>query len=194
MKITKWIDEVYWWFSYTWMHRAWWWVRHRTTNRYHVIKTGLEPGWYDTDAVLESVAWSLLVKYVEVECASMWNMSERRYNKPELPVREAGLAWLKYQYTPSPGEDGNPGWPGNPDNKEIETIYRWYTEDRVRRPDPYDNYVSNRNTISMQLGLRELDDNKEPSWWDPIKIEETYDDEDTDMLIRLIKIRRSLWT
>lgn len=194
MKITKWIDEVYWWFSYTWMHRAYWWVRHRTTNRYHVIKTGLPPGWYDTDSILESVAWTLLVKYVEGECAPRWNHGERRHNKPELSVREAGLAWLKYQYTPSPGEDENPGWPGNPDYKEIETIYRWYTEDRVRRPDPYDNYVSKRDSISMQLGLRELDDDKESSWWDPIEVEEYYYEEDTDMLIRLIKIRRSLWT
>ena len=60
-------------------------------------------------------------------------------------------------------------------SKEIFELYNWW-KNRDNRPDPYSNYKSSKD-------IKEL--------W---KTEESYDQEDEDMLIRLIKIRKHLWT
>jgi hypothetical protein len=52
-------------------------------------------------------------------------------------------------------------------------LYNWWTVTRPARPDPYGNLVE-----AGKYG----------------EIEEAYEQEDEDMLHRLITIRRSLWT
>jgi len=47
------------------------WIRYRTTEKYHIVNTGLKPGYYDTDNILTAAMWALLVDFVEVECAWM---------------------------------------------------------------------------------------------------------------------------
>jgi len=49
--------------------RAWWWFRHRfdPRHRYHVVKTGLEPGYYDVPELMLYSCFSLLVRFVEEE-------------------------------------------------------------------------------------------------------------------------------
>jgi hypothetical protein len=89
--------------------------------------------------------------------------------------------------------------------KEIKELYTWWTTVYPNRPDPHEasgwseyceslrnkfgtNWIgrSDRDTASKISGdkaLKLLD-----------KIEKAYDKEDTEMMIRLIKIRDSLWT
>ena len=89
--------------------------------------------------------------------------------------------------------------------KEIKELYTWWTVTYRNRPDPHEasgwseycenlrikfgtNWIgrSNKDTASKISGdkaLKLLD-----------KIEKAYDKEDTEMMIRLIKIRDSLWT
>lgn len=46
----------------------WWWVKHRTIKRFHVLKLrGLTPGWWDTDTRLLFASFTLLEDYVERE-------------------------------------------------------------------------------------------------------------------------------
>lgn len=88
--------------------------------------------------------------------------------------------------------------------KELLELYNWWKFDRPSRPDPMDEsgwtaYCE----IRREKGIDFLDfDDKTPEEAALSKaaldrsqeIENQYDQEDEEMLIRLIKIRRSLWT
>jgi hypothetical protein len=85
---------------------------------------------------------------------------------------------------------------------EITELYKWWTEIRPNRPDPY--VVSGWEAHSEQQrkrGIDMFDDDPEEDR-DAFRaimdknreIERQYDEEDTEMLIRLIKVRKSLWT
>lgn len=90
--------------------------------------------------------------------------------------------------------------------KEVMELYQWWTEVYPNRPDPYD--VSKWSEICDR---RRANTSEENFWWmddqtdeerDESKksldimrdIEERYRQEDTEMLIRLINLRDSLWT
>lgn len=50
--------------------REWpWWFRHRFVpwHRYHVVHSGLRPGWHDTDRLMEAVILKLFVDFAEKE-------------------------------------------------------------------------------------------------------------------------------
>ena len=89
--------------------------------------------------------------------------------------------------------------------KEIKELYTWWTTVYPNRPDPHDasgwseyceslrikfgtNWIgrSDKDTASKKAGDKALKLTT--------KIEAAYDKEDTEMMIRLIKIRDSLWT
>ena len=83
--------------------------------------------------------------------------------------------------------------------EEFTELYKWWTEDRLKRPDAYPD--------SADFGLTHEDifgptvDRKKSAykkWTNAVKeaekVEETYNNEDTEMLIRLITIRNYLWT
>ena len=88
--------------------------------------------------------------------------------------------------------------------KEIKELYTWWTEVYPNRPDPYD--VSGWNAYCEEErelnGGRLFGGKTTPALKKKSdqahkllrKIEAQYEKEDTDMLIRLIKIRQSLWT
>lgn len=138
-----------------------------------------------------------------------WNM--RLWRCPQ-----AGLDNLKWQSELVWKEDEcEPGSPniGKPTYQaeralEILALYRWWTEVYPNRPEPHDasgwtEYCRRKreingdedldwfcdDTISPELkefGNQALDRSRE--------IEEAYEQEDEAMMIRLIKIRQSLWT
>lgn len=88
--------------------------------------------------------------------------------------------------------------------KEQRELYHWWKYVRPNRPDPYDasgwtEYCGDKRRKGISL----FDDSEEtPEESARIgemldihrKLEEEYDMEDEQMLIRLVKIRRSLWT
>jgi hypothetical protein len=90
-------------------------------------------------------------------------------------------------------------------SKEIKELYLWWTTVYPNRPDPHDasgwseyceslrikfgtNWIgrSDKDTASKKAGDKALKLTT--------KIEKAYDKEDEQMMIRLIKIRDSLWT
>lgn len=128
---------------------------------------------------------------------------------------EAGLDYLKWEQ--SLVNDENSGY--DPDHeeynlmsyqakkgKEVEDLYRWYKEVYLKRPDPMDasgwsewcDSRRNEDEDDIFLGWAaetEEEEAKKLKILDNMhKIEQDYHNEDTDMLIRLIKIRESLWT
>jgi hypothetical protein len=46
---------------------TYYWVRHRTVDKYHVVRTGLEPGYYDKDTQMIHACFNLLVEFVDRE-------------------------------------------------------------------------------------------------------------------------------
>lgn len=154
----------------------------------------VKPGdWCDLTARLLYCSFNELVNFVEIECAWM-NVVFSKEKKTELPFwhrinvfrwaewrsKEAGLSYLTWASKLLHDES----WGYKPDSEEYGTLtdqarsaieimelYNWWTVIRKQRPDPY----------------RDKTDN-------PFLLEKTYDDEDTEMLVRLVKVRQSLWT
>lgn len=52
-----------------WPHNIKWWFLHRfhPKHRYHIINTGLGPGWRDTDVLMEHLIVKLFIDFIEKE-------------------------------------------------------------------------------------------------------------------------------
>lgn len=193
------------------------WIRYRIFDRYHVINTGLRPGYHEADERMMNGMFSLLVDFVEVESAWMhvvfdekekrrrkvpwWNLGWTRFKSFRDP--EAGLAHLKWEMTLD-GEHLAPS-ERNPYQaeraREVWELYHWWKSIRPRRPDPDDvagwsEYCSNKTLTDLFGNNVSKEDQQARSKIieDVRNIEDAYDAEDDQMLIRLAKIRRSLWT
>jgi hypothetical protein len=130
---------------------------------------------------------------------------------------EAGLEYLKWasELTINENAGVSPGGAnyGEPTSQaihamEILALYKWWTETRPARPDPHES--SGLNTIYAQRRANRNDDDdydfmgENDSEYQKLEskkamnichhIEEEYEKEDTEMMIRLIRIRRGLWT
>ena len=85
---------------------------------------------------------------------------------------------------------------------EILALYKWWTEIRPARVDPHDESgwsaicAKRRQSDDIIWDDRTEEDRKESSiaLEKCRQIEDRYENEDEDMLIRLIRIRKSLWT
>jgi hypothetical protein len=132
--------------------------------------------------------------------------------------RQAGLDNLDWQskltWTADECEPGSPNigkaTPQAESAKEILQLYYWWTVYRPMRRDPHDAsgwsaYCDERRLARKDTDddfLSDLDREKTPEEHARVdamlkltnELEAKYETEDTDMMIRLIKIRRSLWT
>jgi hypothetical protein len=127
---------------------------------------------------------------------------------------EAGMEYLKWASSLTVGEDmgaepgskgfGEPTWQAK-SAKEIIELYTWWTVTYRNRPDPYDasgwtaaceaSRIANGGRLSFSGDkdpvLKKASDKAHKLLQ---KIEAAYEKEDEQMMIRLIKIRQSLWT
>lgn len=129
-------------------------------------------GWRCAQAGLDNLQWQISLRWTEDECGQ---------GSPNIgqPTPQAKTA------------------------QEILDLYTWWTKDRPARPDPYDASDWNNLYEKMREKYQDL------VWEDKTDIEkqliksslesldnleEKYEKEDEEMLIRLIRIRKSLWT
>ena len=126
--------------------------------------------------------------------------------------RQAGLDNLAWQMTCNnkdytPEDDPNYGalTPQAHNAREILALYTWWTETYRNRPDPYEasgwtayceaSRQANGGKLSFSTSkdpaLKKMSDKAHKLLQ---KIEDKYEQEDEAMMIRLIRIRRSLWT
>jgi hypothetical protein len=88
---------------------------------------------------------------------------------------------------------------------EILALYMWWTVERPKRPDPHDasgwTAWCDRRRDADGNHIWDLEDRNEEERVESLRIldechrlEEQFEQEDEDMMIRLIKIRRGLWT
>ena len=152
------------------------WVRYRTTDRYHVVQTGLQPGYAEIDRRILHANFSLLKDYVEIELALFYHMLHDTKGHTRGRDPEAGAAYLRDKV-------GN-----NEHYDDILDLYTWWTVTRPARAEIHipefdtdgaltPEYLAFRKAVEQQSDLDDV-------WYQ----------EDTDQLVRLIKLRRHLWT
>jgi len=152
----------------------------------------------------------------------MWNDEERKkfnvpwYRSGWLRLRtwrcpEAGLAYLNWAATLtnrefiSEGEKEEPTYQATA-AKEIIELYTWWTTVYRNRPDPYEasgwttyceeSRAANGGSLSWSghKDNPELRAKSDAAHKALREMEEAYEKEEEEMMIRLIKIRQSLWT
>jgi hypothetical protein len=165
-----------------------------------------------------------LVDFVEIEQAwhtCMWDDEARKkYNPPwwrtgwlrwrTWRCPQAGLAHLDWAMNLTnkdfiePGEKEEPTYQALA-AREIKELYTWWTTTYRNRPDPYDasGWTAYCELSRLQNGSRlsfsgdkspELKKAADLALKELQRIEAEYEAEDEAMMIRLIKVRQSLWT
>lgn len=165
-------------------------VRNRFIDKLHYLRTGLKPGeYYDPDYRILHGLFNELVIFVESEQAHLMKAyPERKYKFVNGRCKQAGLDYLnwacnlkmdeRYGFKPNDEDYGKPTAQAISSQKILE-LYNWWL-DRDYRVDPYALFTKEKDG---QLYYQKIDE-----------MEHRYEEEDTEKLIELIKIRSSLWT
>lgn len=179
------------------------WVRYRTTDRYHVLHIhNLKPGYADCDRRMLHANFQLLEDHVEIRLANRnWSWFEEQGIKHRWNTRcaEAGLAHLDWEINEPDCQHGTPGETQGDHARIKKELYLWWKYERPNRIDPwgspviwgkvernpdedFDDMLSNRNSeranASDKAGA----------------LDEIHAEEDQQMLMRLIRVRRGMWT
>ena len=166
-------------------------IRNRFIDKTHCLKTGLKAGdYYDLDYRIIHGLFNELVDFVEIEQAHLMKCyKEKKYKFIRGRCVEAGLDYLNWccglTYNKDYGlKKGDKGY-GDPtpqalSAKKILELYNWWKNIRPNRPNPHDLFSEDKDG---KYYFRKIN-----------KTEDSYDKEDTKMLIELIKIRSHLWT
>ena len=213
------IENFYWDLSRP-FRNALYWIQHRTWDKYHVLQTGLRPGYQDADVRMLHANFSLLVDHVEIELAWLYRFCFKTKENP-LKVSfwkrkfggfrnaEWGLTYLKDVIQEKPEDKTIKSevfvWEKENDKcQKIIDLYTWWTVDRPARKDPYDEVNRLIQEHKEKTGeychtIHILTNKKIPP-----KISKAYKkahketdrryEEDTQKLVELIKLRGSLWT
>lgn len=198
------------------IHSIRYWIINRFITRSHALtSSSLTRGQYhEMDQRILHSLFDELVNFVEVEKAWMQVISHsERYKKPSFFQRfkwrdaNAGIEYLKWETTLTDvewlDEDKKHEAKATPQAlaaQEILELYFWWKFSRPNRVDPYE--LSGWSKLCEEKSLMEFSERRDPEHRKKTKevlnrlneIEESYEREDEEMLIRLIKIRRSLWT
>jgi hypothetical protein len=176
-------------FPYDCYHTAEVYIRNRWIDKCHLLNTGLKPGpYYEFDYKVLYGLFNELSNYVEKELAALrlsrYDKS-KKYKFVNGKCREAGtdhLDWaisLVYneEYGIQKGEDdyGKPT-PQALSAQKVKDLYLWWKDIRPNRIDPHDLYKGKNDFLKIE------------------ELEDKYEDEDTNKMIELIKIRRDIWT
>jgi hypothetical protein len=172
-------------------------IKNRYIDKVHYLNTGLAPGqYYEIDTRIIHGLFNELVDFVEVELAWKHLIFTKYSGFWERFIfkrsSELGLEYLNWAaslvYDESYGLSRKDIKYGKPtlqaeSSKEIIELYNWW-KNRPYRPDPYDVIQYNKeNKKEKAIAYKKIN-----------KIESDYEKEDEKMLIKLIKIRGSLWS
>ena len=194
---------------------ALYYIRNRFIRKCHVLPTGFKPGQYhDLDSRMLHGLMQALVDFVEVEKAHMhrWlsTVKDKQYKFKNGRCAEAGLDYLRWEMSLTHKdwlEEDDPNY-NKPTAQalnamEIYSIYHWWKNVYPNRVDPME--ASGWSALCDRLdaeGKSMFDKNetaedrkeKDRTLKKLSKIEKQYEKEDEEMMIRLIIIRKSLWT
>jgi hypothetical protein len=183
-------------------------IKYRTTHKFNVLDTGLKPDYYNLDTRILHGLFNELVNFVECEKAWMnvvWGKEPgkrglfERFRSPEL-----GVQYLQWEIDLQ-GDENKANKVNAEIAKETLALYKWWKEVYLTRPDPMDKsgwstYCDLRreqgHDILEHHNNRSEDEKQKAQMMirNLHEIEEAYASEEEEMLLRLIKIRRHLWT
>ena len=204
------------------VYDAKYYIVNRYVTRTHTLTSRLAVGkWHEFDRRMLHCLFDELVNYVEVEEAwsnIAWDSAARKkYNPPFFSYgwlrtrtwrsAEAGLDKLKWAASLTDNDENGQAIPTRQAEAaaEIIALYEWWTTVHPNRPDPMDasgwSEICSRRREQGQSLFSSLSDKTVEEAEETAKalelcnkIEQQYDDEDTEMLIRLVKVRKSMWT
>jgi hypothetical protein len=199
----------------------------RFVTRTHTLSSNLKKyRWHEYDTRMLHCLFDELVNFVEVELAAAnFRFDEEARKKYKVPLwgtgwfrtrtyrnKEAGLDYLAWasnlkndeSWGLEPGDEGY-GEPTYQAKGAQETLilYKWWTEQRPARPDPYDisgwsEWCERRREDSLLIFAEDKTEEEREETVRRLdrlrEIETQYETEDEEMLIRLVKIRKYLWT
>lgn len=202
-----------------------WFIRNRVTQRWHIVNTGLKPGYHEISTRMLHANFNLLVDFVEIEKAWMqvswgndkeekkkfpwWSLNPTRFSSFRNP--KAGLKYLEWEsglvtdkaFTKNKKEWNKPTKQAK-SAKEIITLYNWWKNTRANRLDVHDasgwselceeRRKAGHDIFSDKEKTKDFKKRERIALEKSIKLEQKYINEDEKMLIRLIKVRESLWT
>lgn len=185
-----------------------WAIRHRTINKYHVIKTDLKPSYYEIETLMVHGLFSLLVRFVEEEHKGVNDLQdyimflkkskkddenipeEQRYDYDyDIQSHQEALRlyhWWKFIY---PKYEENDPWEKyyneNPKAFDLDNVFEVAEVDEDGDPKLY--RMINKDTPEEKIKNRMMFD-------DSAKYQKMIADETENNMIALIKIRGRLWT
>lgn len=191
-------------FPYDIYHNVEVYVRNRWIDQTHTIKTGLEPGhYYEFDTKILHGLFNELVDYVETEIShTMKFYEDRKYKFKNGRCKQAGLDHLDWAINLTFGSDYgineydpdyNKPTPQAISAMIIKDLYLWWTEIRPNRFDPMTLYDKNNIGDDDLFSNSSMSEIKSKVFDKIHEIEQQYDKEDTDMLIKLVCIRQNIW-
>lgn len=182
--------------------------RYRTKDRYHIVDTGLEPGYYDSDTRMIHSAFNLLRDYVELELAAMHHAADeaepsesthsfygriKRFRAKQERDPKAGLAYLDWEIEETFGNVSIGQLTQAEAAQEKKFLYLWWTVYRPQRGDLYKMpLIWSGNGYDETLPVFSQD----CAWQYHLvqQLEKFYEDEDEEMLHRLVAIRTRMWS
>lgn len=220
--LPNWLDTV-WDFINSPYYDTRYYIRNRFIRKTHVLRTDCPVGTYqDIDERLLGAMANAVIDFVEIELAykSNWCVTDasktavwREGRCPEL-----GLDYLRLEQEMVYDENEsyhNPELLGQRHPQAIEAdeilaIYNW-AKNRPNRPDPYDvsgwnDYCEENRKLSESSGKSyfagffsnnndaEMSARRDAAHQKLTEVEKQYQQEDDDMLMRIVKIRRRLWS
>jgi len=193
------------------------WIRYRTYDRYHIVDTGLAPSYYDPCTVILHVNFNILKEFVEVEQAwskylwsgeykekASWCEKHMPFYRRVFSFRSSKLGIEHFEWAATLDDPALPPHERCEHQaiaaREILVLYKWWIEDRPARKE-IEHVPHSDQGLGMMSSLdddfdRDAEDYKThvASMDAATKQEEDWNNEDEEMLIRLMKVRRSLWT
>lgn len=181
-------------------------IRNRFYRKTHVLRTDCPPGEYcDTDDRIITALANAIIDYVEIELAykHMWcgstEVDKAQWQAGRCP--ELGLKYLEWEMdldNPELDEYNRADFQAEA-AKEVKLVYDW-AKARPNRPDPHEISGWSEYCAKYRDVLWKRDETPEQAIEQAAalaktrEIEQQYDDEDEAMLIRIIKVRKSLWS
>lgn len=195
------------------IHSFKYWIIKRFVRKTHALTSStLKRGEYhEFDERILYCLFDELVNFVEVEKAWMQVVcNDEKYKRPSFIKRltwrnaNAGIEYLQWESSLT-----NKDWIDESETPEYtnqaivaqETLelYYWWKFTRRNRADPYEasgwsELYENKTRTDFNRRSKEEKQKTKEALKKLDEIESSYDNEDEEMLIRLIKIRKSLWT
>ena len=177
------IEKVTSWFSskkYK-LEKAVWWVRHRTIDRYNVIKlSSLQPGYYDIDTRILHANFELLKQFVE---------NEEPFDRIDWDHN------AELQHVASEIKDLYNWWVNVfPKREELDPLTNVKCPKQKSTPASFDANGKILTWTFEQDGTPEEIEAWNKACKESNLFDEKCEKEEEDNLIRLIKIRKYLWT